>query len=101
MKTAQTTLATLSLLLCSAAGPCGHSPTPPDPPPTPPGSPCERACQNLAKLGCPEGQHADCAADCEAGMGDKITDFHPDCLAQAATPEEARACRSVHCTIKP
>jgi len=86
------------LLLCLSA--CVHT-TPPGPAPTPEPTACEKACYNLALLGCPEGLHADCSADCEAGMGGKITDFRPDCLAEATSQEAARACRTVHCTTRP
>ncbi|HVP24123.1 MAG TPA: hypothetical protein VMS77_09465 [Conexivisphaerales archaeon] len=91
-------LATFILVLAPCA--CVHT-SPPGPAPTPEPTACEKACTNLAQIGCPEGLHKDCKTDCEAGMGDKITDFHPDCLAKATSQEEARACKSVHCITQP
>ncbi|MCL2779616.1 MAG: hypothetical protein FWD73_16620 [Polyangiaceae bacterium] len=60
-------------------------------------SPAAKACANLRRLGCAEGNDDSCVATIEHVQSARITDLHPDCLAEASTKAEARACRSVVC----
>lgn len=99
MKKLLLTICTI-FLPSSAFGPCGHSPEPaPTPEPTP--TACQRACNNLFDLQCPEGLHKNCAADCQDAMDSKLSDMKPECLAKATSQDEARSCKTVHCSTNP
>lgn len=61
---------------------------------------CVAACANLRRLGCPEGEERDaggCGAVCGHAAASRSFDLKPDCLAKAATVDEARACGTVLC----
>jgi hypothetical protein len=74
--------------------------TTPDPPPTPPpSSACAAACENLSRLGCPEGDDIDCLSTCRSAQSARITNLRPDLLATAQTPEEVRAIGTVLCDV--
>ncbi|MCL2726675.1 MAG: hypothetical protein FWD69_19825 [Polyangiaceae bacterium] len=60
-------------------------------------SPAVKACANLRRLGCAEGNDDSCVVTIEHVQSARITDLRPDCLAAATTKAEARACKSVQC----
>jgi hypothetical protein len=87
----------LACVLVLAA--CTPGPVP-KPVPTPmgdAGGSCITACNNLAALGCAEGApDAGCVAVCNHSS--EITNLPLDCLASAASKDEARGCdASVKC----
>ena len=55
-----------------------------------------RACQNLATLGCAEG-NASCVTTMQHAQSTGITDLKPACLAAAKSKADVRACGSVAC----
>lgn len=59
------------------------------------GSLCELACENLGRMGCPESDGT-CAAVCESAE-DAGNPMNTICLANASTPDQARACGTVRC----
>jgi hypothetical protein len=56
-----------------------------------------KACSNLAKLGCEEGQRSNCVSVMRQGQVNRMADFKPQCLATAKTKADARACKTVKC----
>lgn len=62
-------------------------------------TPCNLACTNMAKLGCPEGVNANCVDVCNHAQASGLTNLKPDCLASAATVAAAKACGTVTCAI--
>jgi hypothetical protein len=94
----------IAALLVACAEACGSS-LPPEPaivvfPPydggdaeVPHDKICELACENLAKMGCPESVPAgrSCASLCSQAEHDGF-DLRPLCVANARTPDEVRGC---------
>ena len=62
---------------------------------------CAKACANLRRLDCPEGDAPDggrsCESVCEQARASHRIDLKPLCLASAKTREAARACGTVAC----
>lgn len=54
---------------------------------------CRVACENLAKMGCPEAEPAGmtCECVCTAAKANGLR-LDPICAANASTPDQARAC---------
>lgn len=59
-------------------------------------SQCLRACSHLKTLGCPEGADPNCEPVCSHAQG-TLTDLHTNCLINAKSKDDARACKSVRC----
>ena len=59
---------------------------------------CRLACENLAKMGCPESHPAgrSCGSVCAAAEREGI-DLPTLCIANASTPDQARACGQIKC----
>lgn len=109
--TARLLLAAVLALGTTTASMCG-SPVPPQPPAALGGSagtggsageagavnfvPCQAACDNLARLGCPEDQ-TDCLAQCILLTTDSRFAFNVDCRINARTQAEAQACGPASC----
>lgn len=86
-------------MFCLAWSACPQ-PLPPVPPvPAPDAAPSiyQASCANLAKLGCPEGLAANCAAVFEQAQTARMADLKPACLTAATTQAAARGCGSVRC----
>lgn len=94
-------IASLATIAMSLAAEC-----PPSPPPTPDASdaghrdagpspnatPTQRACGNLASLGCAEGVDDKCVVVLDRAIAARLTTFNLACLASAKTKAEIRAC---------
>ena len=69
----------------------------------PPLTACGRACEALRRLGCPEGDPADgglpCADVCDRAEASGKFSLRPDCVADAGTVIEVRACATVRCAV--
>lgn len=59
---------------------------------------CRLACESLAKMGCPESAPAGrtCGSVCAAAEREGI-DLPTICIANASTPDQARACGMIRC----
>lgn len=59
---------------------------------------CNLACENLAKMGCPESAPAgrSCADMCRTAIEYGFP-LDPVCVANASTPDQARSCGTVRC----
>lgn len=91
-------LGALLIAVAFVVGCPGCPPPPPDPPPPPPpsdgggppvpteGEPCERACERMRQLGCPEAEPNPAGDACEvwlcAQAGSTIVDHDFECLAR-------------------
>jgi hypothetical protein len=60
--------------------------------------PCQRACDNLAAMGCPEGANLGCVQACSHAQLSGVFDIKPECIAAANTPNMVRQCGTVRCT---
>jgi len=89
----------LSWLLSGCSGTPVSPTIPPDASPAdvPVLTDCSAACDNLKRLGCPEGDDTDCERVCTKTQASLLTDLHPSCLASAGSKEAARSCGSVRC----
>lgn len=60
---------------------------------------CRVACENLARLGCPESAPAgrSCGSVCTSVVRAGVADLNLACVASASTPDQVRACGSVEC----
>jgi hypothetical protein len=123
--TFRTLLVLIGLSVCLAApSSCGGNKPDPNNPPTPPayggeastggsaatgglapvagqaGAPqrtkCQQACDNLARLGCPEDQST-CAGQCEILTKDTRFSFDANCRINATTKAQAQACGIASC----
>jgi len=67
---------------------------PPDDPPKPTPTGCPAACDNLRRLGCPEGQPEGdtCDAVCENAEASGIATVNPQCLATIKSCSEVDGC---------
>jgi len=65
------------------------------------GTQCMRACATLKKLGCPEAETPDggdtCVALCQRAQDTKKFDMRPQCVSDAGSVEQLRACGTVRC----
>jgi hypothetical protein len=52
----------------------------------------QRACSNLASLGCPEGIESSCLKSLEHAQTARLSDFKPECLASASSKTAVRDC---------
>lgn len=59
---------------------------------------CRAACENLVRVGCPEGAPAgrSCASVCTMAVR-AGAELNLACVASASTPDQVRACGSVDC----
>jgi hypothetical protein len=89
----------IAALLVSSCSTVAPSPDP-TPVPGPGGGIYEEACANLAAQGCSEGLDATCAATMRSAQEKKLTDLRPECLAQAASAADVRACGTVECLVE-
>jgi hypothetical protein len=89
------TFALLVAMAIFAIASCGTvTPTPtPDPKPVS----YVEVCAHLADIGCPEGALPNCATALQRAEDDRLTDLRPQCLLDASTIKQARACGSITC----
>lgn len=96
--------ALLIFMMTCAALACGSVNPPPQPPVGMGGAPnggapnatCEGACDNLARLGCPE-DLADCVAQCTRILSDDRFTIDLACRVNARSQDDARACGPASC----
>lgn len=96
-------------LIIYALGACEPKPPPPVPAPMldagwvfeDAGTLEEAACQNLRRLGCPEGDGVAGGRSCEETFlmeaNRVFVNFRPECIAAASSVEQVRACQTVRC----
>jgi hypothetical protein len=87
-------LALCLLCLACTASTCASSPQPV--PPAPPAD-YSAICAHLSDIGCPEGAAPNCASAFRHIAVGNMADLHPQCLLDATTRAQARACGSVDC----
>jgi hypothetical protein len=88
----------LVLVLLGIVG-CARSQGPPqslDPPDANPTSPCEQACANLARLGCPEATSS-CVSTCDDDLAAGLGAIDPVCVAGAADRGAVEQCNPELC----
>jgi hypothetical protein len=65
------------------------------------GTQCMRACATLKKLGCPEAETPDggdtCVTLCQRAQDTRKFDMRPQCVSDAGSVEQLRACGTVRC----
>lgn len=96
-------------LIAYTLGACDPKPPPPVPAPIldagwvfeDAGSMEEAACQNLRRLGCPEGDGVAGGRSCEETFlmeaNRVFVNFRPECIAAASSVDQVRACQTVRC----
>jgi hypothetical protein len=82
----------LLCLACTASTCAGVQPTP-----TPPPIDYAVLCAHLQDIGCPEGAAPNCAATFQHVIAGNMADLHSQCLLDASTRGQARACGTVDC----
>jgi len=84
----------LALLLCGCATTCA---TTQPVPPVPPVTDYAGVCAHLLDIGCGEGAAPNCAAEIDKVVRARMTNLHLQCLLDAESIMQARACGSVTC----
>jgi hypothetical protein len=81
----------LALVLAS----CGTVTPTPDPGPQPVSY--VTICAHLLDIGCPEGAAPNCATALQRVEDGRLTDLRPQCLLDASSRAQAKACGSITC----
>lgn len=85
----------LAISLCGCAATCATGPQPI--PPAPPVTDYAGVCRHLLDIGCGEGAEPNCATVMGQVDHARLTNLHLQCLLDAESILQARACGSVAC----
>ena len=81
----------LLLVVVVVLATCGTTPTPV------PTVDYAAACANLARIGCQDGEAANCATTLQQMVADRVTNLNVSCLTSAENKTVAIACGGVTC----